>query len=122
MYCKNCGAPIAGDARFCPQCGSQTQGQGGDQQQGWQQPQGPAQPSFGQDQRQQAQPVWGQSGGTPAGSGRDAAKRALKRSLRVSAAPRVRIMGIPVSPKVGIIILVILIIVCVILNRTGALS
>ena len=92
MYCKHCGARIDGDSQFCPQCGSPVQGTGGFRQQ--QNWQQPAQP-FSQPQRQAA---WRESG-----------RRSARRRGPVSAGFQGRLFGI-------------LVIVCIILNKTGVLD
>ena len=105
MYCKHCGARIDGDSQFCPQCGSPVQGTGGfRQQQNWQRPARP----FAQPQRQAA---WRESG-----------RRSARRRGPVSAGFQGRLFGIPISGKTAIIILIVLVIVCIILNKTGVLD
>ena len=104
MYCKYCGARIEGDSRFCPQCGSQVQVAEKPRQQDWQ-----AQPrAYGQPVRRSA--------------AFDTGRRASRRKSPVSAGFQGRLFGIPISGKAAIIILIILVIVCIILNKTGALS
>jgi uncharacterized membrane protein YvbJ len=104
MYCKYCGARIDGDSRFCPQCGSPVQGTGG----------------FRQQERQAPPRTYGQPIRRSAAF--DTGRRASRRKSPVSAGFQGRLFGIPISGKAAIIILIILVIVCVILNKTGALS
>ena len=104
MYCRYCGARIDGDSRFCPQCGSQVQTAESPRQQNWQ-----------DRPRDIGQPV-------RRSAAFDTGRRAPRRKSPVSAGFRGRIFGIPISGKAAIIILIILVIVCVILNKTGALS
>ena len=104
MYCKHCGARIDGDSLFCPQCGSQVQPAAG-RRQDWQQP--PQQPVRGYRQPTGRDPTYG---------------RSSRRKSPVSAGFQGRIFGIPISGKAAIIILIILVIVCIVLNKTGALS
>ena len=104
MYCKYCGARIEGDSRFCPQCGSQVQAAEKPRQQDWQ-----AQPrAYGQPVRRSA--------------AFDTGRRASRRKSPVSAGFQGRIFGLPISGKAAIIILIILVIVCIVLNKTGALN
>ena len=120
MYCKYCGVSMADDARFCPSCGAQTQGQGGGQQ-AWQ---SEPQPPYGQDYRQPSQPSFQQFGQNfipPASQTRNAVRRTVRRGFHVGR-PQARLCGIPISGTAAVIILIILVIVCVILNKTGALS
>lgn len=105
MYCKHCGARIDSDSQFCPQCGAPVQAVS-PRQQDWRQP---AQPrTFGQPVRRSA--VF------------NAGRRASRRKSPVSAGFQGRIFGIPISGKAAIIILIILVIVCIVLNKTGALN
>jgi len=124
MYCKYCGTRMADDARFCPSCGAQTQEQGGGQQ-AWQaEAQPPAQQPYGQDHRPSAQPSFQQVAQNfipPASQSRNAVRRNVRRGFHVGRA-QARLCGIPISGTAAVIILIILVIVCVILNKTGALS
>ena len=130
MYCKYCGTSMADDARFCPSCGAQTQGQDGNSQQAWQQqpaqPQNYQQQSYHQSAPPPAQSPYGRFGGQnfipPAAQGRNPVRRAVRRNFRVSARPQARLCGIPISGTAAVVILIILVIVCLILNRTGVLS
>lgn len=104
MYCKYCGARIDGDSRFCPQCGSPVQAAASPRQQERQAP--PR--TYGQPIRRSA--------------AFDTGRRASRRKSPVSAGFQGRLFGIPISGKAAIIILVILVIVCIILNKTGVLD
>ena len=104
MYCKYCGARIDGDSRFCPQCGSQVQAPESPRQQDWQAP-----------PRTYGQPV-------RRAEAFDTGRRASRRKSPVSAGFQGSLFGIPISGKAAIIILIILVIVCIILNKTGVLS
>jgi hypothetical protein len=107
MYCKHCGARIDGDSRFCPQCGAQVQAPAASpRQQDWQQPAPPR--TYGQPVRRSA--------------AFDTGRRASRRKSPVSAGFQGRLFGIPISGKAAIIILIILVIVCIILNKTGVLD
>ena len=106
MYCKHCGARIDGDSQFCPQCGSPVRGAASPRQQNWRQPVQPR--TYGQPVRRSA--------------AFNAGRRASRRKSPVSAGFQGRIFGIPISGKAAIIILIILVIVCIILNKTGALN
>ena len=103
MFCKYCGSQMDGDSRFCPNCGAQVQGASGPGRQDWQQP--PQQPAYRQ----------------PTQRNRTYGSRSRRKSP-VSAGFQGRIFGIPISGKAAIIILIILVIVCIVLNKTGALS
>lgn len=131
-FCQNCGSQIAQGAAFCPGCGApvqaaprqqyqqmpQQQYQQMPQQQAYQQP--PPQQAYGQPPQGNGQGYrhlpansrqsvpWGTGG---RGSG--------KRGVTVSAAPQFRILGIPVSPKVGIILLVVIIAVALAIKLFG---
>ena len=117
MFCKYCGSQIDGDAQFCPNCGGQVQGAANPRQQG-------RQPSPQQPPRQGWQPPAQQ----PMGAFRPPVQRSRaygsrsRRKSPVSAGFQGRLFGIPISGKAAIIILIILVIVCVILNKTGVLS
>ena len=52
----------------------------------------------------------------------DTGRRASRRKSPVSAGFQGRLFGIPISGKAAIIILIILVIVCIILNKTGVLD
>ncbi len=109
MFCKYCGSQIDGDAQFCPNCGGQVQGAAA-----------PRQPS----PRQAWQPPARQPMGgfrPPVQRSRAYGSRSRRRSP-VSAGFQGRLFGIPISGKAAIIILVILVIVCIILNKTGVLD
>ena len=105
MFCKHCGVQLDRDSQFCPNCGAPVQPSSGFRQQGWQQP--PQQPVRGYRQSVGRDPTYG---------------RRSRRKSPVSAGFQGRIFGIPISGKAAIIILIILVIVCIILNKTGALN
>ncbi len=99
MYCKHCGTQLDGDARFCTGCGA------------------PVGPSSAETQ----QPVRSRSGREAyRRSGKPVERRGgSRRKSPVRAGFQARLFGIPISGKTAIIILIILVIVCVILNRRG---
>ncbi len=109
MFCKYCGSQIDGDAQFCPNCGGQVQGAAAPRQpsprQGWQAP--PPQPMGGFRPSVQRDRTYGSRS---------------RRKGPVSAGFQGRLFGIPISGKAAIIILIILVIVCIILNKTGVLD
>ncbi len=129
-FCQSCGSQIAQGAAFCPGCGAPVQA--APQQQYQQMPQQqyqqmPPQQTYQQPPPQHAygQPPLGNGQGyrnlptnsrqsVPWGtSGRG------RRGVTVSAAPQFRILGIPVSPKVGIILLVVIIAVALAIKLFG---
>ena len=129
MFCKYCGSQMDGDSQFCPNCGAQVQAASAPPQQSWQQPpqqqawqQAPQQPPRQQSwQQPPQQPVRGYRQSV----GRDATYGSRGRSRRkgpVSAGFQGRLFGIPISGKAAIIILIVLVIVCIVLNKTGALN
>ena len=99
MYCKHCGERLDADASFCPGCGRRVQAVSGLRQQ----PERSYRPAPERD------PAYGRRSGR-------------KRRSPVSAGVQARLFGIPISGKTAIIILVILVIVCIILNKTGVLD
>ena len=135
-FCQNCGTQLAQGTAFCPNCGAPVQA--APQQQAYQQ--APQQPIYQQAppqayqqqpyQPQVYQPPQQQQGYQlppqnfiPAAPVGRRAGNVVRRGFRVSARPQARLFGIiPISTPAAIVILIILVIVCVILNKTGALS
>ena len=113
MFCKYCGSQIDGDAQFCPNCGGQVQGAAAPRQ---------------QDRQPSPRQAWQQPPQQPMGAYRPPAQRdraygsRSRRKSPVSAGFQGRLFGIPISGKAAIIILIILVIVCIILNKTGVLD
>jgi uncharacterized membrane protein YvbJ len=99
MYCKHCGTQLDSDARFCTGCGAPVEA---------------ASPKM-------RQPVRSRSGGEAFrqyGDPREG-RGGARRKSPVRAGFQARLFGIPISGKAAIVILIILVIVCVILNRRG---
>lgn len=124
-YCNQCGAKMDKTARFCPNCGSPSQAPAGSgqqppygqqpYQQAYQQPQ----PPYGQQNYQppMQQPYGQQPYQQPVYRGSAPTRR---RSKIFIGKPVARLFGfIPIPWPVAIAILAVLVIVCLVLNKTG---
>ncbi len=105
MFCQHCGARLDADSRFCSGCGAPVEPEG--------------EPRQGREAQPSRSSVYRQPGGRDPAFGRRSSSR---RKSPVKAGFQARIFGIPISGKGAIILLIILVIVCVILNKTGVLN